>query len=569
MRALDATSNRPAVDAMTEDLGTTDNASLIARIMELEARLAALLSHENSQAASDLDELKSARKALEDRLHRCEDLYDFAPVACVTLDGFGLIREMNLTAATLLGITRTHATNIPFLTFISREHRPRFLDHLIQCRVSGGFSIELQIVSRSGQKIYAQLQTRAYGEGDARLFPTSITDLTALRAAEAERARLADANQRAQTSGEAKDRFLAILSHELRTPLTPVMAALTASDFERDLPEHLRPTVEMIRRNVRHEARLIDDLLDVNRIVRQKLELRTSVVSLHAVLRETVESCADEAGRRGLLLAQDLSAAEPFVNADWARLRQIFLNLLNNAMKFTPAGGSITVSTRESGAGKITIEITDTGTGIAPDAIGRLFQPFEQVGPRLEGATTGLGLGLSIAKGLVEAHGGRISASSDGVGHGATFMITLPTVAAEEFTQKSATLPPHHRPLRILLVEDHSDTARVMSALLRKHGHHVRVAMSVHEATHMADEPFDLLVSDLGLPDGSGADVMRVISQRQNIPGIALSGLASAEDIRASKASGFTEHLTKPVDFPVLLSAIDVVAGRVDTTRPN
>ncbi|HEX4795659.1 MAG TPA: ATP-binding protein [Humisphaera sp.] len=554
---------------MTEDFETTDRVSLVARIMELEARLAALLSHGDSQASADLAELKAARQILEDRLHRCEDLYDFAPIACVTMDGFGLIREMNLTAATLLGLPRAHAARTPFLRFVAPESRTEFLNHLIRCRTSGGHVVEVQLACKTGQKIQAQLHTRAYGDGDARLFPTAITDLTDLRATEAERARLATANQQAQTSGEAKDRFLAILSHELRTPLTPVLAALTASDFERDLPPHLLPTVEMIRRNIRHEARLIDDLLDVNRIIRQKLELRKSVISLHSVLRETTEACADELSRRGLSLTEDFSAAEHFAQADSGRLRQVFLNLLNNAMKFTPAGGNITVSTRRSGEGKITIEVTDTGTGIAPDAIGRLFEPFEQVGPRLEAASAGLGLGLSIAKGLVEAHGGRITASSAGVGKGATFEVTLPTVPAEKLAQLPAPQAQHHRPLKILLVEDHSDTARVMATLLRKHGHEVRVAMSVHEAKHMADEKFDLLVSDIGLPDGSGADVMRAVSERQNVPGIALSGLASAEDIRASKESGFTEHLTKPVDFPVLLSAIDVVAGRVSSTRPN
>jgi len=231
---------------MTEDLGTTDRSTLVARIMELEARLASLLSHGDTQASADLAELKSARQVLEDRLHRCEDLYDFAPIACVTMDGFGLIREMNLTAATLLGMPRAHASSTPFLRFVAPENRTEFLDHLIRCRVSGGHIVELQLVSKSGEKMQGQLHTRAYGDGDARLFPTAIADLTALRAAEAERARLAVANRQAQFSGEAKDRFLAVLSHELRTPLTPVMAALTSSELRSDLPEHLKPTIEMI-----------------------------------------------------------------------------------------------------------------------------------------------------------------------------------------------------------------------------------------------------------------------------------------------------------------------------------
>jgi len=280
--------------------------------------------------------------------------------------------------------------------------------------------------------------------------------------------------------------------------------------------------------------------------------------------------CADEMRRRGLSLTQNLAAGDHFAQADSARLRQVFQNLLNNAMKFTPAGGRISVSTRQSGAGKITIEVADTGTGIAPDAIAGCSSRSSRSGRAWKRLPLAWGWVSRSRAGLIEAHGGRISASSEGVGAGATFEVTLPTVAPEELAKLPPTSQPaRHRPLRILLVEDHSDTARVMASLLRKHGHEVRVAMSVHEAKHMADEQFDLLVSDLGLPDGSGAEVMRALSERQRIPGIALSGLASAEDIRASKENGFAEHLTKPIDFMVLLSAIDVVAGRVDTTRPN
>ncbi|HWB53815.1 MAG TPA: ATP-binding protein, partial [Tepidisphaeraceae bacterium] len=499
-------------------------------------------------------------RLLEQKLRRYSELYDLAPVACVTLNSEGVIEELNLTAATMLGVTRQRATRMPFVCYVAPESRRTFLNYMLQCRTAGEHSIELQIIGRPDRLIDVQLSTRAYDEAGKRILPTAIVDMTALRSAEAERRRLENENQKFQIDTAAKDRFFAMLSHELRTPLTPVLAAITSDEFLRDLPEHARATVDMIFRNVQHETRLIDDLLDITRITNNKINLRREFLDLHQILEQTAQSLADEIKSRQIAIQINLRATSTKAEADPARLRQIFSNLLKNAIKFTSTGGQIILQSENTGPNKITISVIDTGVGMDAKALSRLFQPFEQAAPAVGG---GLGLGLAIARGLTEAHGGAIFANSLGPGRGCSFHVTLPTTSAA--TQPAPAAKPvksQHpaRSLKILLVDDHADTARIMAHLLRRQGHDVRVAMSVREAVKLAGERFDVLVSDIGLPDGSGLDVMQAIAAHYPTAGIALSGFGSSEDIERSKAAGFYEHLTKPVDFPLLLSAINQVS---------
>jgi len=369
---------------------------------------------------------------------------------------------------------------------------------------------------------------------------------------------LAEANR-------AKDQFLAVLSHELRTPLTPVLASVTAMEEDSALPEETRTCLRIIRRNVELEARLIDDLLDLTRVNRGKLQMVSEVVAVHDLVRSAVETaCQEEAQAKQLNLVLTLEVEHDEVWGDPVRLQQVIWNLLRNAVKFTPPGGRIEVRSKNDNQ-LLRLEFIDNGMGIDGQSLPKIFNAFEQAEEAIKKRFGGLGLGLAISKGLVEAQGGRLSAQSDGLGKGSIF--TLEMVLAEAQARrkpKDGTLrvenPP--APLRILLVEDHEDTARIMSKLLRSFEHRVTWASTFATAMEAVEaDNFDLLISDLGLPDGNGRELMRQAQRKHSIRGIALSGYGMESDVKASLEAGFAEHLTKPVNIVQLQEAIRRVAG--------
>ena len=379
-------------------------------------------------------------------------------------------------------------------------------------------------------------------------------DVTALRQA---RLALEQAKEAAEAANQAKDQFIAVLSHELRTPLTPVLAMVTALADSDEVPGRLLADLETIHRNVELEARLIDDLLDVTRISQGKLTLHQEPVDVHACLRSALDICESDLKAKRLRLSVDLKATLFYVWADPARLRQVFWNLIKNAIKFTPEHGRIDLRTGNDGFG-LNISIADTGIGIESEAMSRIFNAFEQgeITPRRQFG--GLGLGLSIAKAIVEMHHGRLTAASEGRNKGATFTVQLATVDIPP--QPPAPLPGSLREevalRRILLVEDHGDTLQILSRLLRKWGYGVTTASSVQAALDRASEqPFDLIISDLGLPDGSGCELVRQI--KGGIPAIALSGYGTEEDVRCSLDAGFSEHLIKPISFQTLRATVE------------
>jgi PAS domain S-box-containing protein len=369
----------------------------------------------------------------------------------------------------------------------------------------------------------------------------------------------------AEQAGRAKDRFLAVLSHELRTPLTPVALTATAMEMDPDLPARFRPEVSMIRRNVELETRLIDDLLDLNRAMTGKLRLDLRPCRLHEIITLAAETVRSDMLERRIALSLVLTAPDDRVEADAARLQQVFWNLLKNAAKFTPESGRVTVTSRSEGSRAI-VEVTDTGRGISPESLHRIFEPFEQEDAHVTRRFGGLGLGLAIARSIVELHGGAISARSPGENRGATFSVSLPLCVANHPSAApliASTAQDQRKPLRVLLVEDHLDTGRTLERLLRLDGTHVRLAASVANALEAADaESFDVIVSDLGLPDGTGHELVRQLLTRQNPapPAIALSGYGMEEDIRQSREAGFREHLVKPVGLSQLRDAIQRVA---------
>lgn len=373
------------------------------------------------------------------------------------------------------------------------------------------------------------------------------------------------AREQAEHANRAKDRFLAVLSHELRTPLSPVVMSVAAMETAPELPAALREELAMIRRNIDLEVRLIDDLLDLSRIATGKMRLDMQPTHVHPALRQAVQNCASEITAKKLCVRLDLQARNDLVSADPARIQQVYWNLIRNAAKFTPAGGEIVIRTL-SDSQMVRIEVRDNGVGIPPEHLPRVFDAFEQGDLRTSRQFGGLGLGLAICKAVVDMHGGTIAAASDGAGKGASFTVEFPAISADapspHVAQRSGKEPALGNP-RILLVEDHGDTADVVSRLLRGSGYLVTVAGSIAAALKLAaSQSFDVVISDLGLPDGTGYELMRQIRERHGIKGIALSGYGMEEDQRKSRDAGFIDHIVKPVNVAHLEAVIRrVISG--------
>lgn len=397
-----------------------------------------------------------------------------------------------------------------------------------------------------------------------------ITDVTARKRAEREMLRARD---EAMAASRAKDDFLAALSHELRTPLSPVLLIASAAAGDTKLPEDVREDFGVIAKNALLEARLIDDLLDLTRITRGKMTLDLKTMDVHAVLEDAVATVRAELEEKNLALVLEWAAANHVAEADSARLQQVFWNVLKNAVKFTPNHGRIRVETRSlTESNEMTVTITDSGIGMTAEELARVFQAFSQ-GDHANGTGShrfgGLGLGLAISQMLMQLHGGSVHAFSPGRGKGSTFVIRIPLspmplmlgqdgANGEEAASSPPTPPRNRNP--ILLVEDHEPTRTVLTNLLHQRQYQVVGTDTVAEALRIAGEqPFEFVVSDLGLPDGSGYELMKELSQRHGLKGIALSGYGMEQDIVRSRDAGFVGHLTKPVTFRTLERVIESV----------
>lgn len=365
----------------------------------------------------------------------------------------------------------------------------------------------------------------------------------------------------------AKDQFLALLSHELRNPLSPVIAMV--GELESSAPDspEIRRALEVIRRNVELEARLIDDLLDITRIAKGKLQLAFEPVSVHEILQRAYEICREDILAKNLRVEFRLRAEQVHVQGDPARLQQVFWNLMKNSVKFTPEQGRIIVETFNPSPDTIEIRTTDTGIGIEPEKVDKIFNAFEQGQSSITRRFGGLGLGLAISKAMVGAHGGAIDVASEGKDRGATFTVTLHTIATPAAEDEPRPVKPIERrraqeqarpqTARLLVVDDHHDTCMGMKMILERRGYRVSLANSADQAVARAEaEEFDLLISDIGLPDRSGYELMQELQKSKGLRGIALSGFGMENDVTRAHAAGFAEHLTKPINFERLEQAI-------------
>ena len=445
-----------------------------------------------------------------------------------------------------------------------------------------GAKVRYMLTARDGTLIPAQLAFCRMPDSEVEAHCLVVTDLTeqeerrelastleklqhAQELLQSQNEELVRARAAAVAANEAKDSFIAALSHELRTPLTPVLMTAAALEADESLPQAVRAELALLRRNVDLEARLIDDLLDLTRIVRGKIDLQPELVDVHAIFKSSLEICRPEIQEKNIHVTQSLDARRWHAHVDPVRLQQILWNLIRNAVKFTPKDGRIAIRS-EDRDGMLRISIADTGIGIEPEALDRIFSPFEQADRLITRRFGGLGLGLAISRRLAELHGGTITAHSEGLDRGSTFVLAIPLVDRPASTAPHRSTPAapvngNGRRLSILLVEDHLDTRESMVRLLGRK-HQVRDVQNIELALEAAGaEKFDLVISDIGLPDGSGLELMRELRERYQLMGICLSGFGMEDDIKRSIAAGFDHHLTKPVDLRKLEAVIESLAG--------
>ncbi len=377
----------------------------------------------------------------------------------------------------------------------------------------------------------------------------------------------------------AKDQFLALLSHELRNPLSPVISMVGELEAtSTDSPE-MRHALEVIRRNVELEARLIDDLLDITRIAKGKLQLTFELANVHEILHRAYEICREEIGGKHQHAEFRLRAERTYTEADPARLQQVFWNVIKNSVKFTPEQGRIVIETFNPTPENIEIKITDTGIGIEEAKLGKIFNAFEQGQSSITRRFGGLGLGLAISKAMVAAHGGEIEVTSAGKDQGTTFTVTLKTVDAparattDENLQKPSPalqkIDGQTRARHVLVVDDHHDTCIGMKLMLERRGYKITLAHSADQAVEKASaQDFDLIISDIGLPDRSGYELMQELHATKGLRGIALSGFGMENDVIHAREAGFSEHLTKPINFERLENAIRKILESDEISTP-
>ena len=524
----------------------------------------------------DITAHKAAERALRESTARLALGVHVAELALAEVDYTAGTTHLSAEAARLFGLgtaemvvprAAVHATFHP-------EDRAE-LQHRIAASLDpagiGWFTMDHRVIVTDGAVRWLRVRKQVFFEGEgADRRPSRATlvalDVTAEKTTAQE---MSEAREKAEAASRAKDNFLAALSHELRTPLTPALMAATALREDASLPADTRAQLAMIERNVTLEARLIDDLLDLTRITHGKLTLRTEPCDVHTLLALVHEMVREEAREREVELTLDLTAQRTRLLGDPVRLQQFLWNLIRNAVKFTPPGGLIRIRTSHDTSideARIRIEVQDTGIGFDPDAAHRIFDPFDQGAAGHEHRFGGLGLGLAIARAIVEQHRGAIRAESSGPGQGATFTVELPGANAESISPGPASQGARDAqpevPMRLLVVEDHKATREVLTRLLTRAGHRVVAASSIAGAlAAAAGEEFDVVISDLGLPDGNGHHLMASLRDDHGLRGIALSGYGTDEDVRRSLEAGFGAHLVKPVDMNELRRALRQLAS--------
>jgi PAS domain S-box-containing protein len=528
-------------------------------------------------------ELREAQSRLEASRARYQELYDQAPVGYVTLDPRGCIAEINLTGAALLGRERETMIGAPLAAVAAFRDSNAFFRHIQSVFRDGRRAqIDLELVGSTGL-LTAQFTSspRVAEEGAVLQCLTTMIDVSDRRRIEDEKQSLLEREQRVRSSAEAanrmKDQFLGIVSHELRTPLTALLGWTRILRLRPQEPALAARGLEVMQRNGESLARIVDDLLDVSRIISGKLSIEMTKFDLEPAVRGSLDLLRDAAAAKGITVTESV-AVDCITTGDSERLQQVIWNLLSNAIKFTPAGGHIAVTLeRLASAARLTVQ--DDGRGIDPETLPHVFERFRQADSSSTRQHGGLGLGLAIARHIVEAHGGRIRAESEGKGRGATFTVDLPLRPPSIHPPPFRAIPASEKAepsrlqnTKILIVDDDVDALEMMAEVLALWGATVKTAASARAALEIiASFLPDALVSDLSMPEESGLDLVARLRALQpplsQIPAIAVSAHTREEDVREALDGGFTRHLGKPIDLETLAETISAVVGG-GATRP-
>ena len=484
-----------------------------------------------------------------------EDLYEHAPDMMCSVDAAtGLILQCNETLSLVLGYPKQQILGKPELDIYTPACRERALSNFQKFQVTGQvLDDELKLLGKDGLELHVSLSASAIRDSKGRIVRSRsvMRDITDRKKAEEA---LRDADRR-------KDEFLAILAHELRNPLAPIRSAVEVLRSRPEKDPQVTWGSEVIDRQLNQLTRLVDDLLDVSRITRNKIELRRERVPLVSLVQGAVEACHPLIESRGHRLDIALPQAPLWLYADAARITQVLGNLINNAAKYTPGGGQIRIAAAAEG-GNARISVRDNGIGIAPELQTRIFNMFVQAEAARDRSQGGLGIGLTLVKNLVEMHGGSARVESAGRGQGSEFILELPlapaaTSAPPPLPEQPATAS---RPRRVLVVDDNRDAADALTILLRIWGHDVETATSGAEAIRLAEQANpEIILMDLGMPIMNGYEAAQRILERPGraqIMLIALTGWGQEADRHRTQAAGFQHHLTKPVNVEQLQKLI-------------
>ena len=498
-------------------------------------------------------------------------LYEHAPCGLLLTQTDGRIIRANATFARWIGFSVEQLTGgrrvQDLLTIGGKVFHQTHLAPLMQMQGSVA-EVKLDLAHRDGHSIpalFSAVRRTHAGRSLDEIAVMVATDrqkyerelLIARKAAESANAQLASDDRR-------KDEFLATLAHELRGPLAPMRNVLEVLNLKDVDDPEWRWARGVLDRQLGQITHLVEDLLDVSRITQGKLTLRRTVLSLADAVEAAFEAARPLIEAAHQTASVDLPADPIWVDADLTRLTQVILNLLVNASKFTPASGKLWVTARVDG-GSAVLAVRDSGVGISAAQLPGIFQMFSQAQPALQRAHGGLGIGLALVRGLVDLHGGHITATSPGIDQGSEFTVRLPIVAP---AQAAAPLPQAARTViarRILVVDDNVDSAESLAALLRMEGHDVRIAFTGRSALQQHDEdPAEFMLLDLGLPEMSGFEVAREVRSRpdgRTVRLVAITGWGDKKDIAASREAGFDHHLTKPIRFEALEEILLLVGG--------
>lgn len=510
--------------------------------------------------------------------------------AIVSKDLSGTILSWNAGAERLFGYTAEEAVGRPIVMLLPPERleeEARILTTLMRGERIDHF--ETERVAKDGRRVHISLSVSPIKDASGRIIGGAkiARDITRRKTLEREREMLLEKEREARRLAEAanrsKDAFLAMISHELRTPLSPILT--WARMLRRGLldEDKTRKALETIERNAMAQAQLVDDLLDVSRIVAGKLRLEVRPVDLAAVIEAAIEVVRPAADGKGIRLVTVLDTETGTISGDAARLQQVVWNLLSNAVKFTPRGGRVQIALERIDS-HVELVVTDNGQGVRAEFLPYLFERFQQADTGTTRIHGGLGLGLTIVRHIVELHGGTVVAESRGEGQGATFTVKLPLTmfartAAESERRANGVLPqagsyPSLAELRVLVVDDEPDSNEAVSAVLASCGAEVRVAASAAEGlAELSRWRPDVLVSDIGMAgvDGYGfiARVRAQPGKLGRIPAIALTAYASTEDRVRIFSTGFQAHVVKPMDPAELIAVVASTTRRPPSVIPR